>query len=308
MAAVGGDRGRPRRDRGRAGRRFNEPNPLTGNHGGPQTRDNFLAVVGGGPLVRQAGDRGRGRSAVRRHRAQPRPGGERRRRADGHAAAGPARAGRRARGASWRRRSTPSLLPAADAARAGGGAACARGGGLPLGVGGAARARPALPLPAPRLARRDRRRIPVVDRAAGSGRPPIARFTGRRKAFMWRGRGARTGSCLRGCAWWRSAGAASAGGAGAARRPLPPAARVLLARVCGAISSFKLERPVFGGRTNRAVDVSYRLGPTGRARLELRRGKRVIRRLAPTRGRQGGRAHRVGSRPKGCRGATTGCG
>jgi hypothetical protein len=31
---------------------FNEPNPLTGNHGGPQTRDNFLAVAGGGALVR----------------------------------------------------------------------------------------------------------------------------------------------------------------------------------------------------------------------------------------------------------------
>ena len=35
-------------------------NPLVGNHGGPQTRDNFLAVVGGGSLVRQrtvAGER-----------------------------------------------------------------------------------------------------------------------------------------------------------------------------------------------------------------------------------------------------------
>ena len=32
---------------------FNEPNPLTGNHGGPLTRDNFFAVIGGGPLVRR---------------------------------------------------------------------------------------------------------------------------------------------------------------------------------------------------------------------------------------------------------------
>jgi hypothetical protein len=31
---------------------FNEPNPLTGNHGGPQTRDNFFAVTGGGDAVR----------------------------------------------------------------------------------------------------------------------------------------------------------------------------------------------------------------------------------------------------------------
>ena len=50
---------------------------------------------------------------------------------------------------------------------------------------------------------------------------------------------------------------------------------------------------MFGGRTNRAVDVTYRLGATGRASLQLLRGKRVIRRLAPTRVRQGGRAHRV---------------
>jgi predicted AlkP superfamily pyrophosphatase or phosphodiesterase len=42
---------------GKPGVGFGEPaptnNPLPGNHGGPQTRDNFLAVVSGGPLVRQ---------------------------------------------------------------------------------------------------------------------------------------------------------------------------------------------------------------------------------------------------------------
>lgn len=36
---------------------FSDPsftsNPIPGNHGGPQTRDNFYAVVGGGPFVRQ---------------------------------------------------------------------------------------------------------------------------------------------------------------------------------------------------------------------------------------------------------------
>ena len=35
---------------------FSDPgsfdNPLVGNHGGPQTRDNFFAVIGGGPGVR----------------------------------------------------------------------------------------------------------------------------------------------------------------------------------------------------------------------------------------------------------------
>ena len=33
---------------------FSDPiNPLTGNHGGPQTRDNFMAVSGGNPIIRQ---------------------------------------------------------------------------------------------------------------------------------------------------------------------------------------------------------------------------------------------------------------
>ena len=50
---------------------------------------------------------------------------------------------------------------------------------------------------------------------------------------------------------------------------------------------------MFGGPTNRAVDVTYRLGKSARVRLELLRGKRVVRRLAPTKTRAGGRAHRV---------------
>jgi Type I phosphodiesterase / nucleotide pyrophosphatase len=40
-----------------SGGAFSDPgsfdNPLTGNHGGPQTRDNFFAVIGGGPAVRR---------------------------------------------------------------------------------------------------------------------------------------------------------------------------------------------------------------------------------------------------------------
>ena len=43
----------------RPGGAFNDPvNPLAGNHGGPQTRDNFFAVIGGGDFVRQQTLRG----------------------------------------------------------------------------------------------------------------------------------------------------------------------------------------------------------------------------------------------------------
>ena len=45
---------------------FGEPtassNPLPGNHGAPQTADNFLAVAGGGELVRQRTPTGTGRA------------------------------------------------------------------------------------------------------------------------------------------------------------------------------------------------------------------------------------------------------
>ena len=54
-----------------AGGAFNEPNPLTGNHGSPQTSDNMFAVVSGGPLVRQQALGGHRRAALRRHAAQP---------------------------------------------------------------------------------------------------------------------------------------------------------------------------------------------------------------------------------------------
>ena len=58
---------------------------------------------------------------------------------------------------------------------------------------------------------------------------------------------------------------------------------------------------MFGGRSNRAVDVTYRLGVTGRTTLELLRGSRRVRRLAPTRVRLQGRAHRVRIVSKGLR-------
>ena len=122
------------------------------------------------------------------------------------------------------------------------------------------------------------------------GNRRLARFK-RKRGFVWRGRGARDGQLFvrvrrsaRTCAGsrWRGAAGASPGAPAFARRAS-----------CAAISSFKLERPVLGGPGNRAVDVTYRLGASGRVALELRRGGKLVRRLAPTRRRAAGRAHRV---------------
>ena len=75
-----------------AGGAFNEPNPLTGNHGGPLTRDNFFAVIGGGPLVRRQAIASAQDPRFDDTERNPGAGGERRRRADRDAAAGRGRA------------------------------------------------------------------------------------------------------------------------------------------------------------------------------------------------------------------------
>lgn len=60
----------------------------------------------------------------------------------------------------------------------------------------------------------------------------------------------------------------------------------------GALRNFKLERPAFGGRSNRAIDVSFRLAGDGRATVDLLRGTRRVRRLSSG-DRAGGTLHRV---------------
>ena len=51
---------------------------------------------------------------------------------------------------------------------------------------------------------------------------------------------------------------------------------------CADLRAFKIERPAFGGRANRAVGVSFRLARPGLVTVELRRGGRTVRRLTRT--------------------------
>ena len=124
---------------------FNEPNPLTGNHGGPQTRDNFFAVIGGGPLVRRqalAGavdplfddtERNPGQAEnVDVAATVTRLLGER----------APAQSAGRFLAEAFE----PSQLPAADAAARAGGGACAASAGFRSVIGEAAQARAAFRL------------------------------------------------------------------------------------------------------------------------------------------------------------------
>ena len=49
---------------------------------------------------------------------------------------------------------------------------------------------------------------------------------------------------------------------------------------CDTLNAFKLERPVFGGPQNRALNVAYRLRKTGRVTVTVSRGTRVLKRFA----------------------------
>ncbi|MEO8689831.1 MAG: hypothetical protein ABI611_16660, partial [Solirubrobacteraceae bacterium] len=48
---------------------------------------------------------------------------------------------------------------------------------------------------------------------------------------------------------------------------------------CGPVRLLRVQRPAFGGRGGAPLRVSFRLGRSGRARLDLLRGSRVARRL-----------------------------
>jgi hypothetical protein len=58
------------------------------------------------------------------------------------------------------------------------------------------------------------------------------------------------------------------------------------------VRSFKLTRPVFGGRSNGSVEASFRLVRAGRVRMEVLRGSRIVKRFAATQ-RAANRTHRL---------------
>jgi hypothetical protein len=61
---------------------------------------------------------------------------------------------------------------------------------------------------------------------------------------------------------------------------------------CATLTSFKLERPAFGGRANRALGIAFRLAREGRVTVEVRRGGRLVRRF-PARTRAARVTHRL---------------
>jgi photosystem II stability/assembly factor-like uncharacterized protein len=67
---------------------------------------------------------------------------------------------------------------------------------------------------------------------------------------------------------------------------------------CKLVTSFKLQRPVFGGTTRRTLGIAYRLLNTAKVTVTVKRGKKVVKRFR-TRTRRGDRTHRLRFAKKG---------
>ena len=132
------------------------------------------------------------------------------------------------------------------------------------------------------------------------GQRLVARFTRRTQAFRWSGRRARRGKRLtdglffarftirdeRGRLDERRVALVRRNGRFALRRDF------YRRTSCATLTSYKLERPAFGGRRNRALGISFRLAREGKVRVEVRRAGRVVRRL-PARTRRANLTHRL---------------
>jgi hypothetical protein len=149
--------------------------------------------------------------------------------------------------------------------------------------------------------------VDVFQQAVGrrvTGERLVARFTRRARGLTWNGRATRRGRRVRdGYLFARFRIALPGGGADTRRvalrrrggrfEQLPGFHRP---DRCGRVQSFKLERPVFGGRTSRALGISFRLGSSARVGVTVLRGTRVVRRYATATRRAG--LHRLRLAPE----------
>ena len=131
------------------------------------------------------------------------------------------------------------------------------------------------------------------------GQRLVARFRGRRAAFRWSGRGRRGRPLGDGLYFVRFAIRDERGRVDQRRIALQrsrgrfsPRRDFYRRTSCSTLTSFKLERPAFGGRRNRALGISFRVAREGRVRVEVRRRGKVVRRFG-ARTRRAGLTHRL---------------
>jgi hypothetical protein len=122
----------------------------------------------------------------------------------------------------------------------------------------------------------------------------VARFVGRRRAVRWSGEGARRGLLSARFTMRLPGGGRDVRRIALERRDGRFVRRPAFARrtACGALRTFKLERPAFGGRRNRSLGIAFRLGRPARVTVAVRRGGRLVRRLGSEQ-RAAGVTHRL---------------
>ena len=146
-------------------------------------------------------------------------------------------------------------------------------------------------------------RVDVFQTSAGRrvlGERLVARFSGRRRGFTWSGRSQRRRARITDGVFFARLSIRDERGRVDSRRIALVrskgrfrARRAFYRRIsCGTLTSFKLSRPVFGGARRRALGVAFRLVRAGTVTVEVRRGRRVVRRFAAT-PRAARRTHRL---------------
>ena len=124
------------------------------------------------------------------------------------------------------------------------------------------------------------------------GERRVARFTGRKSAFTWSGRGAGAAPgdfVVRYTARSTDTRRIALRRVGGRFAPRPA---FVLRDGCGALRTFKLERPVFGGSTRRTLGISYRVSRSARVTVTVTRAGRTVRRFA-ARSARSGRTYRL---------------
>ncbi|MEO8688964.1 MAG: sialidase family protein [Solirubrobacteraceae bacterium] len=110
----------------------------------------------------------------------------------------------------------------------------------------------------------------------------IARFANRKRSFTWNGRANRPGKRVRdGYLFVRFR---TGGGRGESRRVALRRIAGRLSRragfqrrdTCDLLTSYKLQRPAFGGTARRSLGISFRLSRAGTARLRVTRGAHTV--------------------------------
>jgi len=294
---------------------FNDPiggapfNPLPGNHGAPQTRDNFMALIGPGSLVVQQGLgaasdplfddtlRNPGQSenvdvapTAMRLLGLPAPKDSQGRVLDEALVPGGLPALGSPSGPPTGTAGPPNACAADAEARA---SAKAAGRGLRVAVGSLAGARADVDI----FRQNAGTRI-----LGGRGGRRVASFRQKRLPVSWNGAGRGVGDGIYVVRVRLSGGDRIERRIAVVRRRGRFARRppVVSESACGLVGSLSLGRAVFGGRRRTPLTVSYRLAVRAKVRVELRRRGRLVRVLERAT-RAGGAVHRERVSPAGLR-------